>query len=70
MQYIKIIEKILLKKAKIRFLGLQKGDVKSTSGDIKETRRYLNYKPKTDLYYGINKFIKWYKDYYIYKNKI
>ena len=70
MQYIKIIEKILGKKAKIKFLGLQKGDVKSTSGDIKETRRYLNYKPKTDLHHGINKFIKWYKDYYIYKNKI
>jgi len=64
MEYIKTIEKILGKKAIINFSKLQKGDIKDTLADTRETKKYLNFKPKTDLYTGISKFIKWYKNYY------
>ena len=64
MEYIRIIEKILGKKAIIKFSKLQKGDIEDTLADIKETKKYLNFKPKAKLYSGIKKFVKWYKNYY------
>ena len=64
MEYIKTIEKILKKKAVIKFSKLQKGDAKDTLADTIESQKYLNFKPKTKLYYGIKKFIDWYKNYY------
>ena len=64
LKFIKKIEKSLNKKAKIKFLPLQKGDVKITSGSMDDTIKYLNYKPKFSLDYGIKTFIDWYKKYY------
>jgi len=64
MKFINKIEKYLDKKAKIKFLPLQKGDVEVTSGNMKNTIKYINYKPKFDLDYGIKMFINWYKKYY------
>ena len=64
MEYIKTIEKVLGKKAIIKFSKLQKGDVEDTLADIKETKKYLNFKPKANLYDGISNFVKWYKSYY------
>ena len=56
--------KILNKKVKIRYLPMQEGDIKETSSDIKETKKYLGYNPKTNVTEGIKKFIDWYKKYY------
>lgn len=64
LKFIKKIEKSLNKKAKIKFLPLQKGDVEITSGSMDDTIKYLNYKPKFSLDYGIKTFINWYKKYY------
>ena len=64
MKFINKIEKYLNKKAKIKFLPLQKGDVKVTSGSMNDTIKYINYKPKFGLDYGIKTFISWYKKYY------
>ncbi len=64
LKFIKKIEKSLNKKAKIKFLPLQKGDVKITSGSMDDTIKYLNYRPKFSLDYGIKTFINWYKKYY------
>jgi len=64
LNYIKIIEKILKIKAKIKFLKMQKGDIRDTNADIKETQKYINYKPKTNIYTGVKKFIYWYKSFY------
>ena len=65
--YIKIIESSLGKKAKKKFLSKQKGDVKDTWANISKANKILNYKPKTSPKEGVKKFIEWYKQYY--KNK-
>ena len=64
MDYIKCLEKILGKKAKINFLPLQPGDVLDTYANINNLKEKFNYQPKTSIEDGVFKFIKWYKDYY------
>ena len=65
MKYIKIIEKNLNKKANIVFKIMQKGDIKDTLSDLKDTKKYISYKPKIKVEEGIRRFIEWYKSYYI-----
>ena len=60
---IKLIEKILNKKAKRKYLPMQLGDVKKTFADIEKTKRELNYNPSIDLKTGLQSFINWYKSY-------
>ncbi len=62
--YLKYIEKYLNKKAKIKKLPIQLGDVNKTHSSIKKISIISNYKPKTNIDEGIGKFIEWYKDYY------
>ena len=62
--YLKILEKELGKKAKIKYLPLQKGDVQDVTSSIKKINRKLNYIPKVNVYEGICNFVKWYKSYY------
>jgi UDP-glucuronate 4-epimerase len=69
MEFIHVIEKILNKKAKIQYLPLQKGDVKTTYANIRKIKSDAKYKPSTDLYKGVSKFINWYLNYYNYKYK-
>tara|TARA_B100001027_G_scaffold216183_1_gene191814 strand:+ start:5773 stop:6792 length:1020 start_codon:yes stop_codon:yes gene_type:complete len=64
LDFIKEIELQLGKKAKKKFVPLQKGDVKDTLSDISSISSYTNYKPKTSYKEGIKKFIEWYLDYY------
>ena len=67
LKYIRIIEKNLDKKAIIKFTKMQRGDIQDTLADIKETQKYINFKPKTSLHDGIARFVKWFIDYYQYK---
>ena len=55
--YIKIIEKNLGKKAILKFSKMQLGDIQDTLADIKETKKYLGFKPKTTLNVGIKNFV-------------
>ena len=64
LNYLKNIEKYLNKKAKIKKLPLQVGDIVKTHADIKKLKKYSNYSPKTNIEKGIMKFIEWYKEYY------
>ena len=64
MKFIREIEKCLTKKAKIKYLPLQKGDVFETSCDTKKIKNYLGFLPKTDYRQGIKNFIIWYKKFY------
>merc|ERR1712014_30077 len=40
------------------------GDVLKTSADVSKAEAELGYKPTTPLNVGIDKFIKWYQDYF------
>lgn len=58
---ISVIEKIVGKKAKIKNLPFQKGDIPITFADISKAKKLLNYSPKVDLEQGMNNFFEWYK---------
>lgn len=63
-KYLRAIEKNLNKKAKIKNLPLQKGDVIKTHADIKLINKKVNYNSNTEIDEGIKIFIEWYKNYY------
>ena len=64
MDMITLLEKELDKKAEIKFLPMQPGDVKESFADIDKSLAMLDYKPTTNVDVGINKLINWYKLYY------
>ncbi len=64
MDYIKEIELNLGKKAKIKFMEMQPGDVFKTEADCTGLQSFVGYSPKIEIQEGISKFIDWYKEYY------
>jgi UDP-glucuronate 4-epimerase len=66
MNFIKIIEMQLGKKAEINSLPMQMGDVQETISDITRAKDSLGYEPKVAIGVGIHKFVTWYKEYYGY----
>lgn len=64
LDYINAIENALGLKAQMEMLPLQPGDVKDTYADVEDFRNDLNYSPKTSVEEGIERFVKWYKDYF------
>ncbi len=64
MSFINAIEASLNKKAKIKFLPIQTGDVKDTWSNNANLKKYINFVPNTDYKLGIRRFVKWYKSYY------
>jgi len=61
-QLISLIEEKLGKKAKIKTLPMQKGDVPITYANINKAKRLLDYEPKVSIEEGINLLIGWYKN--------
>ena len=59
--FIKLIEKNVGKKAKIKKMPMQKGDVPVTYADITKARRLLGYEPKVKIEEGIKLFVDWFK---------
>jgi len=64
MDYIRAIEEALQIKAKINFLPLQPGDVPDTYANIEDLRNDFDFNPQTPISEGIDKFIRWYRNYY------
>ena len=64
LEFVKLIEKNLNKKAKKKFLPLQPGDVPATFADISESIKDLKFVPKIKINEGIPRFIEWFKKYY------
>jgi UDP-glucuronate 4-epimerase len=63
MDFIGILENLLDKKAKLRFLPMQAGDVLKTYADVKNLQELVDYHPETELNEGLEHFVEWYKDY-------
>ncbi len=63
-KFIEIIENTLGVKAKKEFYDMQPGDVPATYADIDDLIKDVNFKPKTNLETGIERFVLWYKKYY------
>lgn len=64
MRYIEVLEECLGMKAKMNMLPLQPGDVPATSADVTELMSDVGYKPDTSIEQGIERFVRWYRDYY------
>jgi UDP-glucuronate 4-epimerase len=60
-QLIKLIEDELGKKAKIRKMPDQPGDVPITYADLMKSKKMLDYQPKVRIEEGIRRFILWFK---------
>ncbi|MDD5626956.1 MAG: GDP-mannose 4,6-dehydratase [Patescibacteria group bacterium] len=58
---VKLLEKYLNKKAKIKKLPPQPGDLLKTWADITKAKKLLHFDPKTNIEEGIQKFIQWYR---------
>ena len=62
--FIKVIEKAMGKEAQKNFLPMQPGDVPRTYADVDELMQDVGFKPTTTIEEGIEKFVRWYKDFY------
>lgn len=60
---IESLEHSLGKKAQIRHLPMQPGDVLATYADIDHSKKLLGFSPKISLAEGIKRFATWYKTY-------
>lgn len=58
---VRTIEKVIGKKAIIKRLPPQPGDVNRTYADISKSKAVLGYNPEFDFEEGIKNFVKWYK---------
>jgi len=59
---ISLIEKNLGKKAEIKQMPDQPGDVPATCADISKSKKMLGYMPETSIEEGIKRFVEWYKE--------
>jgi UDP-glucuronate 4-epimerase len=64
MRYIECIERALGRKAEKNLLPLQLGDVPDTFADIDDLVRDVGYRPATPVEVGVERFVRWYLDYY------
>ncbi len=64
LRYIQVLEDCLGKKADKNFLPMQPGDVPATYANVDELVKNFDYKPDTSIEEGIEKFVKWYKQYH------
>jgi UDP-glucuronate 4-epimerase len=62
-KFILVIENITGKKANIKQLPKQPGDVDLTYADVKKANKLLGYKPSINIEEGMKEFIEWYKDF-------
>jgi len=58
---VKLMENIIEKKAKVKYIENQKGDVKDTLADITKTTKILKWAPKINIEKGLRRQIKWMK---------
>jgi UDP-glucuronate 4-epimerase len=63
LDFIKILENLIGKKAKMEFLPMQAGDVKETYADITDLNKDVGFYPTTSIEEGLAHFVKWYKLY-------
>ncbi|MDG2275617.1 MAG: NAD-dependent epimerase/dehydratase family protein, partial [Flavobacteriaceae bacterium] len=65
MDFIDLIEQKTGAFARKKFLPMQDGDVYKTYADVTNLKNKIDYVPTTSLDKGIEKFISWYKKYYV-----
>ena len=64
LDYIKVLEANLGKKATLELLPLQPGDVPDTFANVDDLVSDFDFKPTTSIEEGIERFVAWYRDYF------
>jgi UDP-glucuronate 4-epimerase len=64
MDFVHEIERQLGKKAELNLMPLQPGDVLTSYADVTELVNEYGYRPSTSIEVGVERFIRWYRDYY------
>ncbi len=64
MYFIETLEKAIGRVAEKEYLPMQPGDVYQTYADVTDLQRDFDFKPSTSIEDGLNKFAKWYFEYY------
>jgi len=64
LRFIKVLEDQLGLEAIKNFLPKQPGDVEATAANTDLLESWVGFKPSTPLEFGVEKFAKWYLDYY------
>lgn len=64
LDFIHTLEEAIGRRAEIRFLPMQPGDVEKTFADISETQRDFGFAPTTGIGEGLRRFVDWYRAYY------
>lgn len=49
----------------IELVGMQDGDVEITYADVSELEEDIGFRPNVELRSGLERFVKWYKDFYL-----
>lgn len=65
LDFIEAIEKSTGKVAQKQMLPMQPGDVEQTWADTRALEKDYGYKPNTEIQVGVDKFIEWYRNYYL-----
>jgi UDP-glucuronate 4-epimerase len=64
MDYIRVLETCLGRKATLDLLPMQDGDVPATFADVSALQRDVEFRPATSIEDGVARFVQWYLDYY------
>ena len=62
--FVEVLEKAIGRKAIKEYLPMQPGDVPATYADVDALVRDVDFKPATPIEVGIERFVKWYREYY------
>ena len=64
LDYIRVLERELGKKAEMNLMPLQPGDVPDTKADTETLEHDTGYRPVTTVDEGVAQFVRWYREYY------
>lgn len=62
LEFIKLIEREVGKKAKQNLMPMQAGDVRETVADWSKAHKELGFEPKTSMKDGITEFVQWFRE--------
>lgn len=63
-EFIRVLEQKLGKKARLKLLPMQPGDVPATYADVDDLSRDIGFTPETSIEEGLGRFVDWYRKYY------
>lgn len=62
--FVRVLEEAIGRKARVKYLPMQAGDVYATYADIDSSIRDLGFTPSTGIEEGLPRFVEWYRAYY------